>query len=301
MRDRHTERIDFPRAIGERTRLLHKLRANSCSLTASRPVPLQDRAPLYALYAANGISMLGNVLTALAIPWFVLQTTGSAEKTGLTGFFAMLPLALAAFVGGSIVDRLGFKRTSIVADLASGATVALIPLLFLTVGLDFTVLLALVFMTNLLDAPGSTAREAIVPELATRAGVSFERAGSLNQIVERSSRLLGAPLAGGMIAAFGATTVLWIDAVTFFVSAAIIALLVHATAQTAQTKTRRHWRAELFEGIRFIWRDKLILTIVLTVMITNFLDTGLLQTIYIQQVYDNAIALGLSVAASGGG
>lgn len=267
----------------------------------TRAIPFQDRAPLFALYAANGISMIGNVLTALAIPWFVLQTTGSAEKTGLTGFFSALPIAVAAFIGGSIVDRLGFKRMSIVADLASGVTVALIPLLYLTVGLDFTVLLGLVFIANLLDAPGSTAREAIVPELATRAGVSFERAGSMNQIVERSSRLIGAPLAGALIVGFGATTVLWIDALTFIASAGMISFLIHQTKGHLHQETRRHWRAELLEGIHFIWRDRLLLTIVGTVMITNFLDTGILQTIFIQRAYQNALALGLSVAASGGG
>lgn len=267
----------------------------------ARVITFQDRAPLYALYTANGISMVGNVLTALAIPWFVLATTGSAEKTGITGFFTALPIALAAFIGGSIVDRLGFKRMSVVADLASGLIVALIPLLYLTVGLDFNVLLILVFFANLLDAPGSTARSAIVPELATRAGLSFERAGSLNQIIERSSRLIGAPLAGALIAGFGATTVLWIDAATFLVSAAIIGSLIREPKLAVQEKTRRHWRAELLDGIHFIWRDKLLLTIVLTVMITNFLDTGILQTIFIQQTFQNAFALGLSVAASGGG
>jgi len=218
------------------------------SASPIRAVPFQDRAPLYALYTANGISMIGNVLTALAIPWFVLATTGSAEKTGLTGFFTALPIALAAFIGGSIVDRLGFKRMSIIADLTSGIIVALIPLLYLTVGLDFNVLLALVFFANLLDAPGSTAREAIVPELATRAGVSFERAGSMNQIVERSSRLIGAPLAGALIAGFGATTVLWIDALTFLVSAAIIGFLVNQPKPEVQETTRHHWRAEMCKG-----------------------------------------------------
>lgn len=273
---------------------------NSAAAPAHR-VTGNDRLPLYGLYAANGISMVGNVLTALAIPWFVLQTTGSAEKTGVTGFFAALPIALAAFIGGTIVDRLGFKRTSIVADLASGITVAAIPLLYLTVGLDFAVLLALVFMTNLLDAPGSTARSAIVPELATRAGVSFERAGALNQIIERSSRLVGAPIAGALIAAVGPTTVLWIDAATFAISAAVIGLLVNAVKHESLHDTPRHWRAEFLEGFHFIWRDRLLLTIVVTVMITNFLDTGILQTIYMERVYDNAVALGLAVAALGGG
>lgn len=268
---------------------------------STRNVSFEDRLPLYALFTANAISLVGNVLTALAIPWFVLQTTGSAEKTGITGFFAALPIALAAFLGGTVVDRLGYKRTSIVADLASGVTVALIPTLFLFGALQFEWVLVLTFLTNLLDAPGSTARDALVPDLATRAGMSFERAGSLNQIIERSARLIGAPLAGLLIASAGATTVLWIDAATFLVSAAIFFVFVQAATHKRSAGETRHWRRELTDGLRFIWRDKLILTITLTVMVTNLLDNGVLMTIYFQQVFGSAVDLGLSIAAIGGG
>jgi hypothetical protein len=58
-------------------------------------------------------------LSAIAIPWFVLQTTGSATQTGITGFFNVLPVVLAGFLGGTPVDRLGYKHASIIADLAS--------------------------------------------------------------------------------------------------------------------------------------------------------------------------------------
>jgi len=84
-----------------------------------------SRLPLLALFSANAISLTGNVLTLIAVPWFVLQTTGSAVKTGLTAFFAALAVVVAAFLGGVVVDRLGYKRASIVADLASGTAVAL--------------------------------------------------------------------------------------------------------------------------------------------------------------------------------
>ena len=87
------------------------------------------RIPILSLFAANAISNTGNVLATIAIPWFVLQTTGSAAQTGITGFFTILPVVVAGFLGGALIDRLGYKPTSIIADLASGVTVALIPLL----------------------------------------------------------------------------------------------------------------------------------------------------------------------------
>ena len=64
------------------------------------------RAPLYALFVADSISLVGNVVAQLAIPWFVLVTTGGAALTGLAVFVNFLPVVLAGFFGGVIVDRL---------------------------------------------------------------------------------------------------------------------------------------------------------------------------------------------------
>ena len=67
--------------------------------------PTQGQArnpiPLYSLFAANAISLTGNVFTTIAVPWFVLQTTGSAAQTGITGFFTILPVVIAGFLGGN--------------------------------------------------------------------------------------------------------------------------------------------------------------------------------------------------------
>src|SRR3954451_21058278 len=95
------------------------------------------RVPVIALLGANTISLVGSQLTIVAIPWFVLITTGSAARTGLVAFCELIPTILASFFGGALVDRLGHRRTSITADLISGTTVAIIPLLHTTVGLAF--------------------------------------------------------------------------------------------------------------------------------------------------------------------
>lgn len=143
------------------------------------------RLPLYTFLAANAISMIGNNLTMVAVPWFVLETTGSAAKTGLVGFFTALPAVLAAFFGGTLVDRLGYKRMSIISDLASGLTVAMIPLLYLSIGLQFWQLLLLVFLSALLDAPGNTARQALLPDLAALTATPPERVNAWQQTIQR--------------------------------------------------------------------------------------------------------------------
>ena len=266
----------------------------------------KNSLPIYSLFTANAISLVGNVLSAIAIPWFVLQTTGSATQTGITGFFTVLPVVLAGFFGGTLVDRLGYKRTSIIADLASGVTTALIPLLYFTVGLQFWQLMILVFLGALLDTPGSTARSALIPELAEMAHMPIERATSLIHIIERGSRLIGAPLGGLLIAWIGTENVLWLDAASFFISAGIIGLVIKV-----QTPVQHEERApggkyfdELREGLKFIYNDKLVLAIVVMIMLTNFLDaiySGVVQPVFVKQVYGQALDLGLLIAASGAG
>jgi len=263
----------------------------------------QNRLPLVALLTANAISQTGNYIAAIAIPWFVLQTTGSAAKTGISGFFAILPIVLAGFFGGVIVDRLGYRRTSILADLASGLAVLLIPLLYFTLGLEFWQLLVLVFLGAFLDTPGASAREAMLPELASLTNLSLERATSLSQIVERGARLAGAALAGGLIALVGTAHALWVDAATFGVSAAIVAAFVRPQVHAQRPPEAHYWR-ELAEGLRFLRNDALLLTIVVTVMVINGLDAafgGVVQPVYVKALYGSALDLGLLVSMNGGG
>lgn len=260
--------------------------------------------PLYSLFIANAISLVGNVFSLIAIPWFVLQTTGSATQTGVTGFFTILPVVLAGFLGGTLIDRLGYKRTSIIADIASGVTTALIPLIHFTIGLEFWQLLILVFLGALLDTPGSTARSALLPELAEQAGMPIERATSLTHVIERGARLVGAPLAGLLIGVIGTANVLWLDAASFFVSAAIIGFVIGAPKFVEKEEKTGKYFDELQDGLRFIAHDKLILSIVIMVMLTNFLDAifgGVVQPVYVKETFGNALNLGLLIAANGGG
>jgi MFS family permease len=263
----------------------------------------RDRRPLLALFGANAISLTGNQLTVLAVPWFVLETTGSATRTGITAFFSILPVVLAAFFGGAVVDRLGYKRASVLSDLASGVTVALIPLLSAVDLLPFSVLLALVFLGALLDAPGATARRALLPDLAEAGGMPIERATSSVQVIQRGSHLLGAPLSGALIALLGPANVLWLDAATFAVSAALVGFAIPATRLPAPAGGESYL-ASLAVGLRFIRQDRLLLAIVLTLAVTNFLDAAWLSVVapvFAREAYGSAVSLGLMFGAAGGG
>lgn len=263
------------------------------------------RLPMLALLVATAVSTTGNSLALVAIPWFVLQTTGSAAKTGLVGGAMFLAAVLAGLFGGPVVDRLGPRRASVVADLASGASVAAIPLLHGTVGLAFWQLVVLVFLGGLLDAPGVAARQSLVPRLARRAGMGMERANSSFQAVQRFSGLFGPPLGGVLVAALGSSNVLLLDAATFAASAVAVAAAVPSAPRSAErAETRGAYLAELFEGLRFVRRDRLLFSIVVGGVVLNFFGEpvgAVVMPVYASEVYGRAVGLGLLLGAFGGG
>lgn len=270
---------------------------------------MRRQGPLLALLVANAISLVGNTLTAVALPWFVLQTTGSAARAGVVGAAALLPTVAAGVLGGAVVDRLGFKRISVVADVVSGLGVAAIPLLYATLGLPFWALLGLVAVGAVLDIPGLTARRSMLPELAAAAGWRLERANSAFEANNQLSFLLGPPLAGLLIGWLGANNVLWVDAASFAVSAALVALLVPAASLalprrdgSAAASEGRGYVGDLAAGLRFLRWDRLLLALALILMAGNATAGplfGVLLPVFAEERFGRATVLGLAVAAVG--
>ena len=261
------------------------------------------RLPLLTLLTANAVSNVGNMLALVAIPWFVLQTTGSASKTGIVAAMTALPTIIAGVFGGTIVDRTGFKRMSILADIASGSAVALIPLLNRTVGIQFWALMLLVFLGALFDAPGGTARQSLLPDLAESAGMPLERANAAYTAIERGSMLLGPPLAGVLIALFSASNVLLIDAATFAFSAVVIVAFIPSPApRAAAEESSERYYAQLGESFRFVLGDRLIFTMLIIVALVNFISAPLFDVIfpvYARTIYGSAVDLGIMMAGFG--
>jgi MFS family permease len=264
--------------------------------------PVSRRTPLHALYVADTISLAGNAVAQIAIPWFVLTTTGSATLTALAVFFNFLPIVLAAFFGGVVVDRLGFRATSIVADLASSAAVAAIPLLDATVGIEIWQLMLLVFVGALLDAPGATARAALFPDVVELADVRMERASGIRSAIQQGAQLVGAPLGGVLVAAFGGTDALWLDAVSFLVSAGLVAGLVPRPQLAPEQEPQGRFFAELVEGLSFIWRRPLVRAVVAMVLLTNLIEApgSVVLAVFAREEYGNATDFGILVGVLGG-
>ncbi len=266
---------------------------------------MSGRRPLYGWLGAEAISLTGTRVSMIALPWLVLTTTGSATRTGLVALAEMLPLVVLKVLGGPVIDRVGARRVAITCDLLSVLAVGAIPLLHASGRLPFPVLLLLVALAGALRGPGDAAKAALTPTVAATAGVPMERATGLHSAVERTAGLLGAAAAGGLVAWVGAADALVVDALSFALSAAVLAWATAPTPVRASppADAPSSYGAELTEGWTFLRGDRVLLGITVMVALTNLLDLAfatVLVPVWAATTTGSAATVGLVFATFGG-
>ena len=214
---------------------------------------LRDRR-LLALLLAETISTTGSQMTWLALPWFVLVTTGSATKTSFVMAGELVGLALLGLPAGKFLGRVGAQRTMIVCDLVRAPVIAVIPVLHWSGGLSFWALLAIAFTLGAFSSPYFAAQKVIVPELLGEDEQHVSEANALFQAATRMTLLAGPVLAGILIGVIGATSVLLIDAGSYLVSVLLVAGFVPRRPPVQQAAEHRRIRT----GLRFVARDRLL-------------------------------------------
>jgi MFS family permease len=224
-----------------------------------RRSPLLQRG-IVALLSAEVISSLGSQMTFLALPWFVLTTTGSTTKMGIVLAAELLPMALLGIPSGTVVARLGALRTMLGCDLARVPLMASIPVLYAAGQLTFGLLLALVFLLGTFIAPYVSAQRLVLPELVGEDPPTLAQANSALDAGIRLTMLLGPLTAGVLIAWVGATNVLYIDAATYAISFLLLAAFVPKRPPLPATDDGRG----MFAGLRFLLRDSLLGPMLLT-------------------------------------
>ena len=219
----------------------------------SRSDLLRERS-IRALLSAEVISTTGAQMTWVALPWFVLVTTGSATRMSLVMGAELLGLALLGLPGGRVLGRLGARRSMIFCDAARAPVMLVIPVLHWTGGLSFAVLAVVAFALGAFSAPYFAAQKVIVPELLGEDEQRVTDANALFQAANRTTILLGPVLAGVLIGVIGATSVLVVDAATYVVSVLLVTLFVPARKPAEQEPEHRQIRA----GLRFLAHDPLL-------------------------------------------
>ncbi|MFJ8476414.1 MFS transporter [Kitasatospora sp. NPDC094011] len=259
--------------------------------------------PLGGVLAAIAVSLTGTRISVVALPWFVLVTTGSATRTGLVAFCEMAPYVVVKAFTGPLVDRIGPRAVSWTTDLASAAAAATVPLLHTLDLLSFPLLLALVALIGAARGPGDLAKEVMVPEAAERSRVPLERATGLAGVTERLASTVGLAVGGSLVALLGPLPGLAVNAGCFALGSVIVRLAlprgmghpVEETPTRAGQTGPGYWQ-RFGEGLTFLRGEPLLLTVIVMVGITNLLDAAfapVLVPVWARESGNGPAAIGL--------
>jgi MFS family permease len=249
---------------------------------------------------AEVISATGSQMTALALPWFVLTTTGSPSRMALVVAAEVLPWALLGIPAGTAAARLGLRRTLVACNLAWAPLIALIPVLHYAGALTFGVLLVLAALTGALWPAYLASEHALLPTVVGEDKRAVAQASALLFSAMRMTYLVGPALAGALISLWGAPTVLLIDAASFLVAAVLVLLFISPTERPPAVTGS----AGMLAGLRFLARDPFLRPLTTAQVISQTAFQALVISLpvlaFVHYGKSSEVA-GLLLAAWGGG
>jgi Major Facilitator Superfamily len=295
--DRTPARPQWPRGVAGTARVVTVagLRATKTRATIAK---MLRHPALMALLASEVISSTGALMTALALPWFVLASSGSASHAAYVVGAEVFAYALLGIPSGTVAARLGARRTMVICNVALAVVVALIPVLHWVGVLSFPILLLLAFASGAISTPYGAAQEVVLPELLGEDERIVAKANAAFQSATRLTYLAGPALAGLLISFLGAPMILVIDAATYLVAFVLLGLFIPQVA----TPPAHTDLVGVLAGVRYLWRDRLLRTLTIaqagSQMAFQALSLALPVLAFVR--YDhNALLAGLFLAAWG--
>jgi predicted MFS family arabinose efflux permease len=231
---------------------------------------LRNRS-LIGLVGAELVSLTGSSMTFVALPFFVLITTGSTAKMGWVLAAEMLPMAIFGIPAGTVIAKLGAKKTMLISDAARGPLMLVIPILHHYGDLSFAALLGTTFAIGIFAAPYFASSRLIVPEVA---GEDEQAVASVNAVLSGANQvtqLAGPVLAGVLIGLFSPATALVVDGCTYIFSFLVILIVVRAGKRVEAAAQQKG----VFSGLKFLLGDSLLGPMVIAACAINFVAQGI--------------------------
>jgi MFS family permease len=175
-----------------------------------------------ALFAAYTVSMLGDIVAAVALTVLVFQRTGSPFLAGVTFTLAFVPYLFSGALLSSLVDRVPPRRLMIGCDLLSAAIVALMA----SSAVPVPALLALLFLLGLISPVAGGMRNRLLVVVLPAA--AFIAGRSLFRIVAQSAQVFGNAAGGLLIALTSPRGALLLDCASFLGSALVVRVATRA-------------------------------------------------------------------------
>ena len=201
--------------------------------TVPAPRPFSLGAPVSPRYLLScALSLLGNSVAGVILPLILLAITGDPLAAGALALICAAPQMIIGLVGGALIDRFNRRNVSIISDLMSAASVALLPVVDMIWGLSFGWFVALGLVGAIGDIPGMTARDALLPVVCERDGKSLQKFMGLTQSLDSLTVIVGPALAAFLMTAIGDASALWFTAAMSLAAALVTLTLPRAIGRT---------------------------------------------------------------------
>ena len=204
-------------------------------MTSTTPLATTNKTTLPLFVAAEALSLFGNAAISIVLPWLVLSRTGDPSVAGLVAAVAAVPSILATLVGGWLIDHVGQRRMSVIADMGSALSVAGLAIVDRAFGLDIGWFVVLGVLGALFDVPGMTARETLMGRVSLTSGVTLDRVAAIRQGVFGVAFLAGPAVAGVLLTVLDPIRVVWITAACSALAALCTLLLPLVAAEAEPT------------------------------------------------------------------
>lgn len=217
------------------------------------------------LWFGGLVSVIGDWMLLIVLPFYVYARTGSALASGATWIAATLPSVLLGSVAGVFVDRWDRKRIMVVVSFCQAAV--LLGLLAVRSAEWFGLIYLVTFIQSALFRFFGPAESALLPRLVGEEQLTA--ANSLNSLNDNLGRLLGPALGGVLLATAGLPSVVIIDIVSFLTAGVLIACIAVPPAvsdervpdtQAAVATRMAVWR-DWLDGLRPIRQERILLSL----------------------------------------
>jgi hypothetical protein len=228
--------------------------------------PLRNFEFLF-LWIGTIISLLGDQLFLVGLPWLIFQITGSAVALAGILMTSAIPRSIFMLMGGIATDKISAKRVLIITAILRGVSVATIAMLIARQQLHLWHIYGIAAVFGIADAFAQPAQLALLPSI-----FDAEQLPAANALMQGSSlvcSLVGVAFAGLVIKACGMALSFALDTLTFLFVIASLWRLRTSTRSLIQDEPKGTWH-QVSEGIRYVMKDPPLRALMLLVGAMNF-------------------------------
>lgn len=240
--------------------------------TPARPKSVFANAHFRNLWLGAAVSALGDQFYLVALPWLVLQLTGSNLAVGTVLMCAAIPRAVLMLGGGAVSDRIAPRRIMLTTASTRTIFVGAVGVLVWLHVVQLWHLYILAFAFGVADAFALPAFQALLPQLVERE--QFASANAAFQGLYQTATMLGPAPAGLVIKAFGTAWAFLFDAVSFLFVLVPVYGLPRTRPAPKPRAEGKHFGHDILEGLQYVWHDPAMRALMIVMTGVNFCVSG---------------------------